>query len=1232
MADVASKDRATRRKVRPKGRWLPIVVGSVAAGILAVVAWFGLHFFRESAYEDERAFRILGHIVGQFGNFQGAVAGALKVVPTGTYLPRDEKVRDEEIKKYHRSLALREVTVTPEKVDKDACGSSPEFRIDLQRDFSMWRVACCDAKDSKACGPVPPTRLTLSGPLAPQLPAFIFQDFFDSVVITSSEGVTLASVPRGQDRGYQVELHEVAAVDPIGGNAAELLHRAQQHIVASGGAAKLAADGEEDGSSATGTTDGSKPEAGALPGYATVFNDRIAGQSVRVFVLPFVPAQPTWVDDKESTQLYLIALKKQRLLGALNEALGSGGALAVTLSVLFGILAWPLLSLRFESPQEGIAPIQVFAILVSLFLVPAVIATAGFSLWTRHRLMAWADTHAELYARRVEQVLIEELDTGVHVLEQLMQQYRPYAPFTRGQAEAGPEESGDTPDGNIVCVKSFECRVPLDWYRSPDAPMGWSPIRSAAPLNEQGKSFGFTVSYFAPALVSDLDLHDRQYFQAVMQHEEWKTGTLWGHRRAHAYVAQRLFNRTDAARVLQLAIPMDDEKSGKRLGVVTGDTRVYGLAQAMRPPLLRFAVLDNRNGSVLFHSRERLSLAENLLVETEHNSSLQTAMQRRASTWTRYRILAEDHFGGRYLAASHRFLYRAVAGAPWGIVVFYPTDGINDMVLQTAVATLATYFATIIVLTLAFAVLFLALPERADQVALKWIWPRWQLRDVYRRGAWWSALAILAIAIVVVGRLSRFQGWEIAVVVVVTGLLGWGVERLRDRWLSSTGVPSLTAYKRNYVQCIFGVLVLLSALPATWLAIGYHDTSVRAVIRDELVDALGDEQQRRLTLARDHQRFTTEEGLAPDEAAERSRRLPVPGYRAPGKADERRTWLVRDVEPAPWLGRCGPEPLSEIRRLIWSLSTARQVQRPIVQSQVTDAPEQNPTDSGGCEDPIVARAWLRSEDGVRTRIGFPLERLSDDLRVPVRCESGTRRSESDLCRDEDLYRRYAVSSVSVPAAIVTVAIFLITLMSALAARRLFGIRIPFTSRFTPSDADQRDVSQLLDAELDLLDLKKREPMTSKDEADWRAVNCRHIYQRMWNALETDEQFLVHQLAYGQLANPENRAVIERLLRRGYLTLAPWPRIVEPGFADFVRTVAPDESFDQLKYDATHTLWSQLRAPLLVLVVIIAVLLMWLAGSAMHLVAATLAGVAGLFGSIQRVTSFLHRDKPPAAVD
>jgi hypothetical protein len=65
---------------------------------------------------------------------------------------------------------------------------------------------------------------------------------------------------------------------------------------------------------------------------------------------------------------------------------------------------------------------------------------------------------------------------------------------------------------------------------------------------------------------------------------------------------------------------------------------------------------------------------------------------------------------------------------------------------------------------------------------------------------------------------------------------------------------------------------------------------------------------------------------------------------------------------------------------------------------------------------------------------------------------------------------------------------------------------------------------------------------------------------------------------------DQQPVIERLLRRGYLTLAPWPTIVEPGFAEFIRTAPHTASFDDLRTQTSQTVWGQLRTPLLVLVI------------------------------------------------
>jgi hypothetical protein len=75
----------------------------------------------------------------------------------------------------------------------------------------------------------------------------------------------------------------------------------------------------------------------------------------------------------------------------------------------------------------------------------------------------------------------------------------------------------------------------------------------------------------------------------------------------------------------------------------------------------------------------------------------------------------------------------------------------------------------------------------------------------------------------------------------------------------------------------------------------------------------------------------------------------------------------------------------------------------------------------------------------------------------------------------------------------------------------------------------------------------------------------------------------------------------------------------------VRSLPPEQTTVELEQVAAHNLWHRIRTPLLVVVIVVAGLLMWFAGSAMQILSATLAGMAGLFGSVTTVTKFVRND-------
>jgi hypothetical protein len=254
MADADSKKAQSLKDLARRGHWLPIATTVVAVGTIAGLSFLALQYFRDSSYQDERAFRVLGQIVDQFANFQEAIAGTLRLASQDTSGGREPATMNARAKDSSR-LVLRDV-----KLDEATGNPNSQqakllpFIIDsgvLERTFSMSIV---DA---------PRKMLTLSGPLAPQLPMFINQDLFDSVILATSEGVSLATLSAGSDPTQQVVLHPGTQTDLLGGSAAGLLHEAAERASLKD---RYNADEKTPASSSA-----------TAPAHATVFSSRIVG-------------------------------------------------------------------------------------------------------------------------------------------------------------------------------------------------------------------------------------------------------------------------------------------------------------------------------------------------------------------------------------------------------------------------------------------------------------------------------------------------------------------------------------------------------------------------------------------------------------------------------------------------------------------------------------------------------------------------------------------------------------------------------------------------------------------------------------------------------------------------------------------------------------------------------------------------------------------------------------------
>ncbi len=947
METIESRVEPSPGKSAKPSRWLPLAISVIAAGLMVGLAYYGLQYFRSSTVSDERAFRALREMIGQFGNFQSAIAGLLTLVPSD--------VNADTRKTFQSSLSLEGQW----DLQTDECGTaaSPDRHAQLivdtstaARDFTMTTMGACQIKgDADKSGA---RKIKLSESLARQLPTFVAQEQFDVVILSLVDGTTLASIP-GQRRSEPgSELHDTGSHSLVVAKVSGLLHHAMRQEEAEDFArTKLAS---------------AKDEKRELPPHPVVLTDTIAGETYRIFIQPFEPDYPVTIaqantaspapqaeNAPKQTPLYLVGLKKQDVFKTLVDTFGSTGTLSITLIVLLAVLTWPLMSLKFSSPQEPISSTQVLAASVALLLIPSVVTVTGFSVWSRHRLDSWADRAAEVYAARVERAVLQELSADARTLDDLATQFAANPKMV--------EKHFKMENTNVACLASARdklasCMFPLTVPGAGSrVPASWSALRSAAPLNLQGESAGLTIDLFGrPAPERPLDLRDRPYFKAIANGEEWHPDELWSHQDlkadrlrlpAHGLVAQRLFNRSDGARVLQVAVPMHSE-SDERIGLVTADSRAYALAASVRPPLLRFAVIDSANGVVLFHSDDARSLSENLLVETEQNASLRDVMRKRVAPRTLNRVAVRDHFGGLYLGEWQRFYHRPVAGLPWGIVVFYSAESLAEIVLQTAVATLATSFAFSGVVILVFCLLAFMLPGRPDLDILAALWPKWESRERYRTIAACAAIVVLIEACVVVARLRVGSLVAVGVgmacaVIACHAAIAWMRRRKASGGSQSINVR---AYQKYYVGCMLGAMCAISVLPTIWFATDYHDVSVAASVRNELGQAADDVELRYGVIAGDLRRFMPDVGIRTrvDHARTLRDALTVPGYEAQ-PPDERGAveWLLLDAQPGLWLRACGPPMIGFVRRTIWALSTAEQAQVQRLRSGAIE-PERDP--------------------------------------------------------------------------------------------------------------------------------------------------------------------------------------------------------------------------------------------------------------------------------------------------
>jgi hypothetical protein len=1214
----------------PFGLWKILAVGVVAA-LAGGIFYYAISLAHESAFNDERAFRVLGEVSTQFKSLEASRATILKSMPNrvkqtlplcvpegnSTYqlvtTPTDDAVkvqRDFELYLAQLDMADARLCRTPSPTAKAppqeaAAKSAPVNRKSKAPADTVQDAATQSAKKESTAQPIPMhacsevargavvfqvvgDRLTTTWCLAddfsysldePFLRAtrgFIGQDFFVEALLTLSDGTVLGEFARRGATSLNTRVAlQVPVADTVNILNARGLIRATSDAVP---------DASDRAAAHTASETTRQPLAQDLP---------IENRSFRVYALPFSGSGDFIVAATSSSgksaqladgALYVVGLRPRDLPGSVNHALWPIGLGLITLLIPLFLLGWPLLRLMHSAAEESISRSTVIVSLAATIMIPALLTIGTAAVWDYFQLEAWAESNAAEYARSLEQSIRQDLVDGARILTSytnvydglsyckaddmipipptgiqeswdVQAKFRPGAglpmrPFLSFENDGTPLAA--TPVG--AAPQSACSTVQLHASPEREPVLSWSPLRNILALDEAGRRVGPVFTVFQPVDVKhDLNLGSREYFQALKAGEAWSVSSGGSTVRM---VAQRLFNRTDGSKTLQLAVSRSCTDVTYFCGIITGDMRMPGFLVAEPPPLMRFAVIDSQSGTVVFHSTDDRSLSENFFLESELEPALYAAVVARRSM----------AYAGRYIGDPHNFYYRPIDGTPWSVVVFFPEKELADLPLRAGYAALSGYMGTALGVLLLFAVgrwlwCRIITPQDTHPPWLHLLWPKMPLgRMYYDLGRWHPFLfAFIALVILDFRGTARTSAASVALAVLLLAALPRVLSRLLKsmphRKLANSTEPRVKP-EHAYAEALACTLFVGAIIPAYIFFALFGQLQLEGLLRDEFW---------RTTLQMDHRYDLIRADLrhwSPLSAEANPNTYP-------------KTWSVVNspelgishaMHPQTVQGTGTPvgPMLSPYTKLIWEsvAETAEQRRR----AELLTVREHNDADCSLLMQGQIERCTGPLFDGTPATVW--MKRPHRTLSIAADFDWG--------------WPRFWI---------VLLAFGCVYWGTRLVCRYFTEGLLGLQASYMP-----------------------RESVPSR--SDCAVAYTDKAFRDLWHGLSMSEQRLLFQLASHQLVNPRNERVVQRLLtRKGLLRVDPYPMLSGPELEPLIRVAAVETHMDSVYSGAGKSPWRSAGPVAFIILMIVIAWLSWAAGGTMKALSAILLATVAFLGQV-----------------
>ncbi len=420
------------------------------------------------------------------------------------------------------------------------------------------------------------------------------------------------------------------------------------------------------------TLDTSPPAKSPRPRRSVAERVPIGGTQYRVFVVPFELPQfrlrGSELSDEDAFHAYGIVRESKFQGGAGRPSLPTLGIVLVLL--ILGVLAWPYLKIVLIGSKEKLRPVDAHYLMASLVMGSGLAAMLIMLGVARQNLVAEADHETENIARAVRQAFAAELTEAIKT--------------AYGRADAlWNNEPPECDDASPGVYPDYE----LAFAAHDDKQCGWMDTRRALKLKA-----GFELP------------RKRAYYRRALKGPLWPCPpqTLESQSGCQFFI-ERIPAAQEGVVVSMVSIPW---KSG---AIVLGK-RFLSLWSPALPPSFGFALVDSSSGKVLYHSDDRISLVENIFIETDDDTRMKVAVSSQQ----------RDAFDGSYHGHGHHFLVEPMPFVPWSLVVFRDKQLLDALEFETLITACLSF----VVYGLLFGIAVVLVSSSTSESRWSWIWPQ----------------------------------------------------------------------------------------------------------------------------------------------------------------------------------------------------------------------------------------------------------------------------------------------------------------------------------------------------------------------------------------------------------------------------------------------------------------------------------------------------------------------------